>query len=234
MQSASYQQQHYAILYDADRLPRPLLSWFTPEFWSTAELMGGGRGAAWRIDSDWGEAALKRYRRGGWAAPLLGDRYWFRHWHVSRSWSEWRLLAHLAAHNFPAPTPWAALVERSGRWSRCAMLSGWIAGSRPLLDVDAAILQSDQLWRELGQLVARLAALGVQHVDLNLGNVLRRDDGVLFLIDFDRARWRSRATAPVTPQYQRLLRSLRKLQHMGKVDAALDPRQVAVWLEQGG
>jgi 3-deoxy-D-manno-octulosonic acid kinase len=48
------------------------------------------------------------------------------------------------------------------------------------------------------------------HADLNARNILIREDGAVFLIDFDRARFREGAEQAFSANLKRLKRSLHK------------------------
>ena len=99
------------MLYDASRAGNADATWFDREWWS------GPRRGAWRpraaarpmfIDADARRLVLRHYRRGGWMARLMGDRYLWRGEALTRSFIEWHLLYVMHRAGLPVPLPIAA------------------------------------------------------------------------------------------------------------------------------
>ncbi len=224
VQAALNRQKHARILYDADQLQRPTLSWFDAEYWQhqqAAEPIAGGRGGSFRVHTPVGPAMLKHYRRGGQMARISRDRYLFIGWERSRSFREWRLLAKLCAMKLPVPQPLTALCCKSGRSYQAALLTRWIDDARPLHDAlqDTDVQHADGLLQATLQSIQALHAAGVYHPDVNLGNVLVDAAGKIWLIDFDRAKLlvggsRSHRQS-LQRMYARLLRSAQRWQQRG-------------------
>ncbi len=184
-----------AILYDPRRLAHPCREDFDPESSHLQARMtraAQGRGSAWFLDSaqPGGLAlALRHYRRGGWVARWVQDRYLWLGEEATRCFRELRLLAHLEELGLPAARPVAALYERVGPCTyRAALLTVRITGGRPLSQQWAQI--DLPTWRCIGATVASLHAAGVCHADLNAHNLLIDSAGDVQLIDFDRGRLR--------------------------------------------
>lgn len=215
MQAASYRQPHTCILYDADRLERPGVNWFSPDHWAQygdVDTFRHGRGGCWRIGMSTGSAVLKHYRRGGQMARLSFDRYLFTGWERSRGFLEWRLLAHLCAEGLPVPEPLAALCIRAGRSYRAALISRYIEGAvglQHLLINDVPNLP--ELALKTGQLLALFHSADVNHVDLNVNNIVKDHEGRLWLLDFDRGQLVRMTKKKRQKALQRLQRSLHKL-----------------------
>lgn len=162
--------------------------WFSPAFWSekAVPVSAGGRGSAWFVDSPKGPLVLRHYRRGGLVARFSERRYLFTGYGRTRSFAEFRLLSELRDKGLPVPKPVAALVARRGAFSyEAAILIERIEGAKPLPEHPA--VNSETLWRRVGQTIARFHHEGLDHVDLNCDNILVAGDRV-FLIDFDRCR----------------------------------------------
>jgi len=230
VQAALNRQDHVRILYDADRLQRPSLSWFDPEYWHSlggATLLDSGRGASWMVSTAAGSAVLKHYLRGGQMARLTRDRYVFTGWERSRALREWRLLASMRTMHLPVPQPLAALCSKNGRTYTAALLSQRIACATPLHAAlqAASPAQADAMLVSTLQAIADLHRAAVYHPDMNFGNVLVDDSGKVWLIDFDRARlmtpgaWRQRQALP--RMLARLRRSAQRLQQVGELQPQL-------------
>ena len=170
----------------------------------------GGRGAAWVVRGEAGDAVLRHYRRGGLMARLgRRDYAWLGEARV-RSLAEYRLLSQLHREGLPVPAPLVAGYWRRG-WSYGAAilvqrieaaraLSGWLGH-----DVDQAP------WDAVGEMIARFHLAGLDHADLNADNVLVDAQGQPWLIDFDRCVRRRAGGAWRERNLRRLARSLAKL-----------------------
>jgi hypothetical protein len=150
---------------------------------------GSGRGTTRRCGlSSGGFARLKQLRRGGLVGPLWGERF------VGSR----RLLRNLslpveAAHRgIDTPAPLGLLIVRAGP----GLVRGWLA-VEDLEQTDdlAALFRSGRppTRAELAcvmRMVRRMHDLGLEHRDLNLGNLLLRrgSEPRSFVIDLDSAR----------------------------------------------
>jgi tRNA A-37 threonylcarbamoyl transferase component Bud32 len=160
--------------------------------------------------------AVRHYRRGGAAAPLLGDRYW----KAGRTRPERELEASLHARSRGVRTPAviAGAVYRAGSSAvaglyRADLVTEWVPGARSLANVlsDAGGHATDALLRA-GGAVRALERAGVMHPDLNAGNIVLdvRDDA--WVLDLDRCRRLRHPSARAgAAMLRRLERSLRKL-----------------------
>jgi len=206
------------VIYDAARLPTPAPAWFTPEFWPEREVLDRGRGATFSLRASFGDAVLRRYRRGGAVARVLKDSYVWTGTAQTRPVREFRLLAAAIALDLPVPRPLAAEVRR-----RRAFYSGDLMMAR----IDAATTLSARLngladwgaldWPAIGATLGHIHARGFEHADLNAHNLLLDDQRKVWVIDWDRGR--QRPLGDWTDQVLgRLQRSLRKL-HGVRVEA---------------
>ena len=203
-----------AILYDPSRLDHPTPDDFDPLALAARGRVTGsaeGRGSAWFVAPRSGGAAmvLRHYRRGGFVARLVTDRYLWRGAEATRGFRELRLLAALEALGLPAARPVAARYVRSGVAYRADLVTLAIPNARPLAARLGERL-APALWRRIGATIRAFHDAGVRHADLNARNVLLDSDGSVHLIDFDRGAlvsagaWRERSLA-------RLRRSLAKI-----------------------
>jgi 3-deoxy-D-manno-octulosonic acid kinase len=111
----------------------------------------------------------------------------------------------------PVPIPIAAAYRRAGLSYRCDLLTVRIPAAEALSARLAQTPLSLERWHQIGAVIARFHAAGVDHADLNAHNILLNEAEGISVIDFDRGRlrtpgpWRGRNMA-------RLRRSLTKIQ----------------------
>ncbi len=181
------------MLYDASRAGNAENTWFDPEWWQgrgELRLAPEGRGAAIFIDADARRLVLRHYRRGGWMASVMGDRYFWRGEALTRSFVEWHLLYVMHRAGLPVPLPIAARYLRCGNHYTADLLTEQIPATRSL----ARRLRSGPLslsaWIAIGRCLRRFHEDGICHADLNAHNVLLDEHQSVWLIDFDRGRLR--------------------------------------------
>jgi 3-deoxy-D-manno-octulosonic acid kinase len=181
------------MLYDASRASNFGPNWFDVEYWrARGELEGEarGRGAAYFFRSGEKHYVLRHYRRGGLAARLSEDQYFWQSESATRPFAEWQLTYHLHHAGLPVPAPVGARYQRYGigyggdliteRIMDVESLATWLcARALPILN-----------WIAVGRCLRSFHELGVYHADLNAHNVMIGADGVVHLIDFDRGSLR--------------------------------------------
>lgn len=207
-----------AIVYDASLLDEPDVKWFSVDFWRSRQALTGeavGRGSAWYINAPFGSVVLRQYLRGGWAAKLSRQSYFFSRVSRSRPFREFHLLTALYEQGLPVPKPVAALCEFRGLISSGALLTACIPSAQTLADVLAS--QSDDpnsradIWERVGKCIRQFHDAGVWHADLNARNILLDAGFRVFLIDFDKARFTPGEKVDGEGNLTRLKRSLVKL-----------------------
>jgi 3-deoxy-D-manno-octulosonic acid kinase len=212
-----------AILYD------PLWGGNAPEFLFDREYwrrLGGlrefpaGRGSIAVLAHERGEIALRHYRRGGWPARIVADRYLYTGEARARSFRELELHSALRARGLPVPMPVAARYRHRAFSYEADLVTVLIPGTQTLASLLAAAPLAAERWLAIGACIARFHAAGVDHADLNAHNVLVDAQGRVFLVDFDRGRLRRPGC-----WRQRNLRRLRA--SLGKVTRSLDGRSGA-------
>jgi 3-deoxy-D-manno-octulosonic acid kinase len=205
-----------AILFDRTQLRQPDPDWFSPAHWGDAAqpVSDGGRGGAWYIETGEGDAVLRQYLRGGFAASLSRDGHLWRGINRVRSFAEFRLLRALRDKKLPVPLPFAAWYRREGMHYRAAILMQRLPGVRSLAELASV---DEAPWEAAGQLVARFHRAGLDHADLNAHNLLFQGDTAHggapmrgWMIDFDRSQLRIPATRWRNANLERLHRSLHK------------------------
>jgi len=202
-----------AMLFDAALFAPPDEQLFDTASWQrqgSVEIAAGGRGTVAFLRGGSRHWVLRRYRRGGAVASLLGDRYLWTGEDRTRAFREWRLLRQLAAWRLPVPIAIAARYRRSGLCYRAELLTEEL----PTRLTVARALRDQPLpaadWRAIGECVQRFHTHGVHHADLNAHNILLGDAHQVFVLDFDRGRLRRRGRWE-WDVLARLERSLRKV-----------------------
>lgn len=204
-----------AIVFDRARLPQASAAWLDSAHWNDAAepVARGGRGAAWFVSGDFGQAVLRHYRRGGLAARFSADRYlWLGEARV-RSLAEFRLMSELHAAGLRVPAPLLAGYWREGLGYRAAILVERIEGARPFSEWLAQ--PASPVWEAAGLSIAHLHHAGVEHADLNANNLLVDPLGRVWIIDFDRGVRRAPESGWREANLRRLARSLAKLSRGG-------------------
>jgi 3-deoxy-D-manno-octulosonic acid kinase len=206
------------VIYDAARLPAPAPAWFTPEYWPQRSVLDRGRGATFAFRASFGDAVLRRYRRGGAVARVLKDSYVWTGAAQTRPLREFRLLAAATMAGLPVPRPLAAEVRRRGAFYSGDLLMARIDATQTLSALLATASDWSVIdWNAIGATLGRIHARGFEHADLNAHNLLLDSDHRFWVIDWDRGRQRSRGDW-TDRVLARLQRSLRKL-HGARADA---------------
>ncbi len=198
-----------ALIFDASRWsPEQATRAFDGD--AGVEAAQRGRGGVRFLQLPFAEAVLRRYRRGGMAARISEDWYFWRGAEATRPFREFRLTAQLFSDGLPVPRPLAARYVRSGLGYRAALITERIAHAETLANRLAAGDLID--WLLVGRTIARFHRRGLWHADLNAHNVMIGDEkGAAWLIDLDRGVLRSPDAVSAQDNLDRLQRSLFKL-----------------------
>lgn len=200
------------IVFDPARLGQATPAIFDPAtYGARAQPVqdGGGRGAAWFVQGEFGEGVLRHYRRGGWMARVSKDAYWWRGEQRVRSLREFELMQQLQGLGLPVPAPVAAFYQRNGLRYRAAIIVMRIEHAVSFASLVSASPTSAP-WAGLGDAIGRCHRQLARHADLNANNVLFDPDGKAWLIDWDKGVIESRPGAWRDRAIERLARSLRK------------------------
>jgi 3-deoxy-D-manno-octulosonic acid kinase len=200
------------LVFDPELVGDPAPDMLDPPSWAgrVTGHAGRGRGGVAFVAGDTGDWALRHYRRGGFVGRLVEDRYVFTGGERTRGFREWRMLAALVKRGLPVPRPVAAAYARRG-----LTYSGDLATLRiPGAETLSARLHREgpdaQPWAAVGETVRRFHDVGAWHADLNAHNVLLDGQDRVWLIDFDRGRFRSPGPWQQA-SLARLERSLKKI-----------------------
>ena len=201
-----------AIVFDPTYLRQATPGLFQPASFGDAAIPisgEGGRGAAWFVRCEFGEAVLRHYRRGGLAARLSSDAYLWRGETQVRSFREFHLLRSLRALGLPVPTPYAACYRQRGARYKAAILMARIAGARSFA-AQVASAPSRASWAAVGSTIGQFHRQGAHHDDLNAHNVLLDGTDAVWLIDWDKGCQEKSAGPWCVRVLARLQRSLHK------------------------
>jgi 3-deoxy-D-manno-octulosonic acid kinase len=200
------------MLYDTLRTSNFSVEFFEPDYWRKHGAIDGtarGRGTTWFIRAGDSSFVLRHYRRGGLAAKISKDAYFWRSDSETRAFAEWYLTYHLHRAGLPVPTPIAARYVRRGFFYRADIITQRIENSESLTQ---ALMRGPlplTQWIAIGRCIRRFHDAGVHHADLNAHNILLAPQQV-YLIDFDRGTLRKRGWWADTTLV-RLYRSLEKV-----------------------
>lgn len=166
-------------------------------------------------------AAVRHYRRGGWMAPLLGDRYLDR---PPRAFAELSTSEALRAAGVATPRVLVAAVTDAGIGYRADLATRWLEGGHDLVGLlRPGAYPPETRARALGvagREVGRAHAAGLDHPDLNVANLFLHHDGSAWsaaLLDLDRARVRAPEPARSERNLARLRRSIDKAKRAGRI-----------------
>jgi 3-deoxy-D-manno-octulosonic acid kinase len=177
-----------------------------------------GRGAVYAVPAPGGRWVVRPYRRGGAVArPLLGDRY--VRLGSPRPFVEAAASVEAARRGISTPRVVAGLVYPDGPFYRADPVTEYIGGAANLADTLwsgplSLRLPRARALRAAGRLLGSMARAGVEHVDLNAGNILLRGEGEnlsAMLLDLDRCLLKPHGAGSFPRMFARLERSLRKL-----------------------
>lgn len=204
------------ILYDAELGGKVTDEWFDLCYWQRRDALIGsarGRGTAWFVRADSVDLVVRHYRRGGVLAPMWRDRYPWVGLSRTRAWREWHLLATLQQRDLPVPQPVAARVIREGLFYTADIITCRLPDCRPLADMLSEAPLPAFVWQAVGACVGRFHDEQLYHADLNAANILLDQPDHVYLVDFDRARFRNPGRWRAA-NLSRLRRSLNKFAGM--------------------
>ena len=195
---------------------------FEPAGWLHAESVQGTQGSSGRgntlfVGNVPRQFVLRHFVRGGLVSKLVHDKYLWTGEEDTRSFTEWRLLAKMAARGLRVPKPAAARYVRRGVFYTADIITVRIPNVRPLSELIAMRRLDAEAWQSLGAAVQGFHAHGVYHADMNAHNLQIDDDGDLWMLDFDRGELRQ----PGPWQQQTLRRLHRSLEKIRSQNPAL-------------
>lgn len=183
------QQGNCTIWFDDEIISDPTLPLFDAGYWQEqGKILGSasGRGTTWFVQLDCMQAALRHYRRGGLFGKLVKDQYWFSGWEQTRSAQELNLLQILIDAGVNVPRPIAARAVKTGLTYQADLLSERIPNARDLVSILQEKPLSEVMYQKIGQEIAKMHKVNVNHTDLNIHNILIDGQDKVWIIDFDK------------------------------------------------
>lgn len=174
-----------------------------------------GRGNTFFLTFEGCSLVLRHYRRGGLVQRVSSSRYIFTGLARTRAMLEFDILLKMHDMQLPVPKPFACRVVKYCCTYEASIVTHRLAG-KTLAQRFLSATMTDGQWREIGKTIARFHQERIYHADLNAHNILLSDEGLVSLIDFDRAEIRPMSAHPsdetwCTSNLDRLQRSLEKL-----------------------
>ena len=185
----SYQQGNSMVWFDDEIITDPSQALFDAQYWQEQDKVVGsasGRGTTWFVQLDTMQAALRHYRRGGFFGKLVEDHYWFTGWEQTRSLQEFNLLRVLIESGVNVPRPIAARAVKTGLTYRADLLSERIPNAKDLVSILLEKPLPEVMYQKIGQEIAKMHNVNVNHTDLNIHNILIDDQDKVWIIDFDK------------------------------------------------
>jgi 3-deoxy-D-manno-octulosonic acid kinase len=174
-----------------------------------------GRGNTFFVNLEGHALVLRHYRRGGMVQRVSSNRYVFTGLSRTRAMLEFDILQKMHNMQLPVPKPFACRVIKHCATYEASIVTHRLQG-HTLAHLCCSTTLSDQQWNNIGSTIARFHKEGIDHADLNAHNILLNDEGLVSLIDFDRARFRPVSAQPSSDKWcasnlDRLWRSLEKV-----------------------
>ncbi|ARV71461.1 3-deoxy-D-manno-octulosonic acid kinase [Vibrio campbellii] len=185
----SYQQGNSMVWFDDEIITDPSQALFDAQYWQEQDKVVGsatGRGTTWFVQLENMQAALRHYRRGGLFGKIVKDHYWFTGWEQTRSAQELNLLQILIDAGVNVPRPIAARAVKTGLTYQADLLSERIPNARDLVSILQEKPLPEVMYQKIGQEIAKMHNVNVNHTDLNIHNILIDDQDKVWIIDFDK------------------------------------------------
>jgi 3-deoxy-D-manno-octulosonic acid kinase len=196
-----------------------------------------GRGPVPVVATNRGQWVVRRYRRGGSVAAVLHDRY--LRLGLARPMREARACGEIRRRGIPTPRVVGGAVYPVGPFYRADLVTEYVPGAvdlaRLLFEEQHDVDERVDVLVGVGRLIARAAAAGVEHADLNAKNVLIETlpgGSIPLLLDLDRCRvYPAGLRGEPDEMLARLARSLRK--HARRTGREITSRELAALMGAG-
>ncbi len=205
------------ILFDPLVFLSPGSEMFDSAYWQAQNSLTGsaiGRGTTYFFCYNDSEFVLRHYRRGGLIGKFLQDQYLYTGLGNTRAWQEFQLLSHMRDLDLPVPRPAAACVVNNGRgFYRADLICERIPDATDIHQLLLKAPLDKQTWHNIGKTISKFHQHQVFHCDLNIHNIMLDSRQKVWLIDFDKCRFRAVDKWKST-NIERLKRSIQKEQSL--------------------
>jgi 3-deoxy-D-manno-octulosonic acid kinase len=177
------------ILFDPAHFTAPEEQIFSYQYWESNEAIVGqalGRGTTYFFQHNNNEYVLRHYRRGGLIGKVLSDQYMYKGIEQSRAWQEFKLLQYMQTLGLTSPEPSAAMVTKRGLYYQADIISKKIPNAQDLHHILLEKRLSADVWKKIGQTIAKFHNHQIYHHDLNIHNIMLDNEYRVWLIDFDK------------------------------------------------
>lgn len=201
------------MVFDPLKIPEIKPEMFESAYWKAEDAITGsaqGRGTTWFLKYQQQDWVLRHYYRGGLIGRLVNDSYLFTGQNNTRAAKEYALLQLLEELKLPAPSPVGFIVKRKGMIYQADILSTRIKNTQDLVTLLATKTLSNEVWFNIGEVIAKFHKFGIYHHDLNSHNILIDEENKVWLIDFDQGEQRTVNSSWQKSNLDRLLRSFNK------------------------
>ena len=208
------------ILYD-DRLMNDIdENIFEINFWKMdqqAHSQPKGRGTVYFVKIQDEPCVLRHYNRGGFVSRLVEDQYLWMGERYTRSFKEWHLLNYMVEKRLPVPVPVAARYVRYGICYKADIITREIPDIESLSDKLLGNLMTEELWKKIGECIAKFHDQGFFHMDLNAENIQIDQNNQVFLLDFDKGKVSEPSRRLSDSNLMRLKRSIAKVSNTNQL-----------------
>ena len=187
---------------------------FEIDFWKMdqqAHSQSKGRGTVYFVKIQDEPCVLRHYNRGGFVSRLVEDQYLWMGERYTRSFKEWHLLNYMVEKQLPVPIPVAARYVRHGICYKADIITREIPDIESLSDKLLGNLMTEELWKKIGECIAKFHDQGFFHMDLNAENIQIDQNNQVFLLDFDKGKVSEPSRRLSDSNLMRLKRSIAKV-----------------------
>lgn len=175
------------------------------------QVLLGGRGGTYLVNSNQQTCVLKKYLRGGLMAKISYDSYLWLGLKQSRVEQERNIIQYLTENKFITPQFVAFQIIQTGLLYQQSMITQFVKNKGSLESIlDQQELSETQIIN-LAKTLKVMHQLKVNHADLNANNILLDENEHWIIIDFDKAKIMQEDGHWKNQNLQRLKRSLEKL-----------------------
>ncbi|MBT1451901.1 3-deoxy-D-manno-octulosonic acid kinase [Glaciecola sp. XM2] len=147
-----------------------------------------GRAEVYFFNHHQTELVLRHYYRGGLLGKVNKDWFLYTGIENTRGFLELDVLDFLRSKNVDVSNAVAARIVRQGMFYRADIMTVAVPHAQELHEMLKLHPVDDEIWSAIGTALGKLHNLDVRHDDINVKNILIRDNNEVVLIDFDKCQ----------------------------------------------